>query len=126
MPHFTLNVGQLGPLVSCAVRASQERVAALRKAGRPVPAPITVQALVDTGASCTCVDPSVLRLLDIPPTGRMQVYTPSTREATPHETDQYDVSILIPGATADARPFALPSLAVIESELQHQGRAIRY
>ena len=124
MPHFTLNLGQLGPLLTCLIGVSKERFDALRTAGQTPPPTVTVQGLVDTGASCTCVDPSVLTQLGIPPTGRVQVYTPSTRETTPHETNQYDVSIFIPGATPQARPFAVPTLPAIESELQHQGYSV--
>jgi hypothetical protein len=124
MPLFTLTLGQLGPLLTCVVGVSRERQEALLSAGQPTPSPVTVQALVDTGASCTCVDPNVVQQLGIPPTGRVQVHTPSTRQATPHETNQFDVSIFIPGSTAQARPFTVPALPVIESELQHQGYSV--
>ena len=124
MPHFSLNIGQLGPLLTCVIGVSKERYDALQAAGQPIPPTVTVQGLVDTGASCTCADPTILKQLGIPPTGRVSVHTPSTREATPHETNQYDVSIIIPGATTQVRPFVLPVLPVIESELQHQGYAV--
>ena len=121
MPHFTLNVGQLGPLLACHIGVSKERFDALQAAKQPVLNTVTVQGLLDTGASCTCVDPIILRQLGMPPTGRAQVHTPSTNASTPHETNQYDVSVFIPGSTTQARQFVIPALPVIEADLHHHG-----
>jgi predicted aspartyl protease len=48
---------------------------------QPQPSPIQVRALIDTGASHTCVDPSVLRPLNLTPTGSTHVSSPSMVEA---------------------------------------------
>lgn len=95
MPHFTLQVGPNGPVVNAFVAVSQGRTAALTAAGQPIPKPAPIFALVDTGASCTCVDPSVLHGLKLTPTGSISVNTPSTG-STPHETYQYDVALVVP------------------------------
>ncbi len=75
--------------------------------------------MVDTGASGTCVDPSVLSQLNLSPTGQTQINTPSTgAQAT--AAYQYDVSLLIM-TTQDQAPFFRPAMPVIGSELVVQG-----
>ena len=78
--------------------------------------PVQIRGLIDTGASGTCVDPSVLTTLGLSPTGSVTVNTPSTGNQ-PHVADQYDVSLLIPGALATHAPLAVPNLPVMCAEL---------
>ncbi len=121
MSHFTLTLGPLGPLLIAFVGVSRERGEALQKAGQKIPEPIRVQGLVDTGASCTAIDRKVLSQLGVSPTGTTQVHTPSTGAAKPHETNQYDVLVMIPGINQQSRAFITPALPVIEADLEHQG-----
>jgi hypothetical protein len=77
--------------------------------------------MVDTGASNTCIDPSVLQGLGLTATGKVSVNTPSTG-SQPHEADQYDISLVIPGAAATHAPLSIGNLAVICADLlQQQG-----
>jgi len=93
----------------------------MEAAGLEIPESRRVQAMVDTGASISCVEPSVLTNLALAPTGLASVTTPSTGN-TPHDTYQYDVSLLVPGPTANHAALFVPNLAVISSELyQAQG-----
>lgn len=117
MPQLTLPIGPQGPLLSILVGVSRPRADALTTEGQPIPPAVTVQGLVDTGASCTCIDPSVLQSLNLTPTGTTQTLTPSTG-ATPHITNQYDVAIVLvhPKAT-----FTFHSVPVVESHLSVQG-----
>lgn len=78
------------------VGVSEARAKALTVAGKPIPQPQAIRALVDTGASVTCVDPLVFAALGLTPTGNASMNTPSTG-STPHSTPTYDVSILIGG-----------------------------
>lgn len=98
------------------VGVSHARAAALTTASLPLPTPVTIQALIDTGASGTCVDPSVLQTLGLTPSGSVTVNTPSTGNH-PHTADQYDVSIFVPGSLATQPPLIVPNLAVVCSEL---------
>lgn len=93
---------------------------ALQAAGQAVPQPIRIRALLDTGASCTCVDPSVLAALNLTPTGSATMITPSTG-ATPHQTDQFDVGLIIPGASGNQTPLVVDNIAVVASQLTNQG-----
>lgn len=119
MPHFTLQIIDGGPVLSAFVGVSQARAGALASANQPVPQNIPIRALVDTGASCTCVDPSILDKLQLTPTGTVLVNTPSTA-SQPHAAFQYDVQIIIPGGSAAHAPLWLPNVAVTASELVSQ------
>ena len=116
MPFFTLQIVPQGPLVTAGIGVSEARKAALVAANVAVPNLVQIRALIDTGASDTCVDPSVLLSLALTPTGVVKVNTPSTG-SQPHDTDQYDVSLLIPGAVATHPPLMVQNLPVISAEL---------
>ena len=116
MAHFTLSIGSTGPILNAFVGVSEQRRQALQDAGLPVPPPVNVRALVDTGASCTCVDPSVLIALSLTPTGSVLIHTPSSG-ATPVIMEQYDASLLIPGADPTHFPLILRTIPVVSAEL---------
>jgi hypothetical protein len=119
MPFFTLQVTTEGPMMNALVSVSGARRAALVAAGQPVPEPVTIRALVDTGASGTCVDPSVLEALALTPTGSVLVATASTGSA-PRPLDQYDVAIVVPGASPNHAPLFVENIAVLSAELLQQ------
>ena len=118
MPHLTLQITPIGPLVDFICGVSKPRADALQKEGLAVPTPVNVKGLVDTGASITSIDPSVLRLLGVVSTGTIPLHTPSTKPGCPHVANQYDVSLVLVHPMVTRTWFALP---VIETELLHQG-----
>jgi len=119
LPHFTLTAtAQTGPILDMIVAASGPRVQALIAEGKPAPNPQNIRALLDTGASCTCIDPSVLATLGLQPTGTTPMTTPSTG-AIAVEADTYDVSIIIPAG--NQQPLVRTVMSVCASELLHQG-----
>lgn len=83
-------------------------------AGQQVPNIIPIRGLLDTGASNTAVDPSVLTALGLTPTGTCLVNTPTTG-ATPQTTDLYDVSFVIPAP--QGIPLFSQTLPVMASSL---------
>lgn len=93
---------------------------ALKGLGTSIPSPIPIRALVDTGASCTCVDPTILAQLGLTPTGSLPMMTPSTG-TQPHMADQYDIGLIIPGATQGDPPYIIETLPVVCSVLAVQG-----
>jgi hypothetical protein len=95
-------------------------MAALQAANSPVPAPVPIRALVDTGASCSCVDPSVLTSLGLTPTGSARINTPSNG-SEPVDLPQYDVALIIPPATPGQSPLIFPIIPVVASQLRAQG-----
>jgi hypothetical protein len=58
-----------GPYVDVELRVPPALAASLAAAGKPVPAPINGPALLDTGASVSCVDKSVPPKLGLNPVG---------------------------------------------------------
>lgn len=92
MPHLTLDIEPLGPMVQVYVAVSPAHRKALIAAGLPVPDGVIARALVDTGASSSMVDPFVPESLRLKPTSVQMVHTPSTN-GTPVPQLVYDVSI---------------------------------
>jgi hypothetical protein len=119
MSILTLPLEPNGPIITVGFVVSAPREAALKKAGQQVPAPVIVRCLVDTGASGTCVDPTVIAKLQIPPSGTVPIHTPSTG-VTPVECNQFDVGI---GIVMDDGEIHLPGMVVpvIESDLKSLG-----
>jgi predicted aspartyl protease len=119
MPFFTLALqssGSMGAIVNASVGVSAPKKEALAKANLPVPKNFSIRALIDTGASGTCLDPLVLTSLGLEPTGKAVVSTPTTGDK-PEIKDQYDISLIIPGALATSPPLIIENLAVICAEL---------
>jgi hypothetical protein len=115
VPHFTLPISLDGALLDAVVLPSAARQEALVAEKIPVPAPITIRALIDTGANCSAVDPSVIFPLGLTPTGTAQVITPSTG-MQPHTAPQYDIMLVIPGAPGHP-PATFPTIAVLAVDL---------
>lgn len=99
------------------VGVSEEREEALRRTGQAVPTRVQLRALLDTGASCTCVDPGALQSLALSPTGRTPVHTPST-EGIAHEADTYDVGITLMHPNLSLHIGTVP---IVESQLDLMG-----
>ena len=119
MAHFTLRIEENGPLLNVQLAVSAPRATALTEAQRPVPEPFAAKGLVDTGASCTSVDASVVTALGLSPVGEMRAVTPSTG-ADSIAIYQYDVSVAIFSSPDDA-PLVIPALPVAELPLLNQG-----
>lgn len=101
-------------MVIAYVEVSASRAKALRDANQPVPNPVQIRGLVDTGASCTCIDPKVLTDLGLTPTGTTTVITAGN---LPEEREQYDVTLIIPGATQGDPALEIDAIPVVASKL---------
>jgi hypothetical protein len=101
--------------VVATIGVSQARRLALQTANQPIPNVVVVQAELDTGASSTCVDPSVLTKLNLVATGTTQVNTPTTG-SRPVSADTFDISLSI-AAMAGLPSFVLNTIPIIQSEL---------
>jgi predicted aspartyl protease len=119
MPHFTRQLTNNAPILLAVLEVAQARAKALADAGQPIPQMQVMQALVDTGASCTCVDPAIIQALGLTPTGSTHIFTPSTG-AQGHLTDQYDASLKI-YCTMEQAPLEIPVMAIVASDLRVQG-----
>lgn len=117
MPHLNLQFTQHGPVLDILIGVSESRADALKRAAQLVPNRISIRALIDTGASCTCIDPTILSQLNLTATGAIPVHTPSTG-GTPVLQNQFDVSLSL---VHPYRSLTIPNIAVIESNLIIQG-----
>ncbi|MHB8409388.1 MAG: aspartyl protease family protein [Acidiferrobacterales bacterium] len=126
MPSLNLQISPLGPILQAFIAVSPPRQTVLQKAGQPVPPPQLGTFLVDTGASGTCVDPSLLVALGITPKGITSVQTPSTNGAAAL-CPVYDVQLIVipamqsPPKTPISFMPHVRSISVIGAQLVHQG-----
>ena len=97
----------------CQVRIGVSEPAAnlLRQQSQPVPNPVEITALIDTGVSGTAVKPEVIRQLQSTPRGVTNIATPSSAA---HPCNVYDVSLTF------ANGVIVPVITVIEVPLEGQ------
>ena len=119
MPVVKRPITAGGAIVEIGISTSFGRQQALKKAGQPVPNPIFGRGLIDTGASCTCIDPSVAAALGLVPTGICQVFTASS-DTTPDHCRQYDIGLGILMDDTQAHRVSL-TIPVIETLLVRHG-----
>jgi predicted aspartyl protease len=92
-PAFGL--AHYGPRLQITVGLAQPIAEELQKAGKPVPEPISGQALIDTGASATCIDDEAARKMQLPVIGRVTMAS-ATHESI--EKNVYPIHIQVIGA----------------------------
>lgn len=112
MPVISVPIRPQGALIQIAIGVSAPRRNALQAAGLDIPPHMNAIGLIDTGASCTCIDPVVVANLGLTPTGTTLQFTPSTGQ-TPAMADLYDVSF----TWVHHAPLSRPIMSVIQSEL---------
>ncbi|HTA76756.1 MAG TPA: retroviral-like aspartic protease family protein [bacterium] len=118
MPHFTNKLTpSSGPLFDVVLNVSYPYLQQLKANGSPVPSMVPARALLDTGASGTVVDPSIIQKLAISPKGTGQFITPSTANV-PHQAYTYDIALFL-NHQGYSKPFL--TLPVAELKLAHQG-----
>ena len=97
MASFTTRIPNLqgvGPIVDVDVGIAGATAAALKKAGAPITSPITLRAMIDTGASRTVIQKGVAGQLGIHPVGTTAINTPSSSNVPCNE---YLIRLLFPG-----------------------------
>jgi len=60
MPRLSGILRAEGALVAVEIGQSRSEIQRLRNAARPIPTAVSLQALLDTGAECSCVDPQAV------------------------------------------------------------------
>jgi hypothetical protein len=78
MPILTGSIGPWGPTLDLKVMQSTQRVAALKKAGRPYSSPAILLGLIDTGSSLSALDTGIITSLGLAPRNFVSLHTPST------------------------------------------------
>lgn len=119
MPHLTLPLSpQGGCRVQVGVGITEARVKALAAKGESPPAVQVVTALIDTGASISAIDFSIVKALGLTPRGVTPVHTPSTGPK-PVSTFLYDVTVFL--YDAQTQYLVDRAIPVIGSQLKVQG-----
>jgi hypothetical protein len=119
MPHFILPVNNPGGvLIPISVGVSVSRALALQNLSQPIPPPIIVQGLLDTGASGVCIDPIIVQKLSLQATGICNMITPSTGPIA-QIVPEYDISIKISHSGGSSLDF--DSLPAMKASLSNQG-----
>ena len=124
MPIIALPIDPDGAFVQVCVHLSAPKIQALQQAKQPLPPPVVAKGLIDTGATCTAIDTTIVQKLGLAPTGMVPIVTPSTG-AAPHLANQYDVSVSFTHSPGLGLPPTVHPihfvLAVIEANLLAQG-----
>ena len=87
-----------GATVVVKVMQSPEFVAALKKAKMAFATPVSVIGLLDTGASCSALDPIVVAGMQLQHRGVTEIHTPSTGMGVEHR-NVYDATLALGEAT---------------------------
>jgi hypothetical protein len=61
MPQLTGTLLPEGAIVDVLVGLARADIQTLRQSLRPIPQPMPLRALIDSGAQVTCLDPSIIR-----------------------------------------------------------------
>lgn len=96
MPSFTTQISNLvtaGPVIEVALGPSRLLVEQLRKNNQSIPKPVKALAMIDTGSTCTVIQPEIIQQLEINPVGTVFINTPSCKD---FECGQYAVQIYFP------------------------------
>jgi predicted aspartyl protease len=81
MPSFTTQVANLlldGPVVEIQLTISKTLLEKLRSENKPIPNPIPVRGLIDTGATFSVIQVGLAQKLGLNPIGTAIAQTPST------------------------------------------------
>jgi hypothetical protein len=103
------------PVVALFAAPTAARIAALEAVGELSPRPVEIRALVDTGASRSFVQASVLEQLELDSLGTDLIHTPTTGPS-PKLARVYALQLFFPGVTggqlaADSQVVELEDLS---------------
>ena len=90
---------------------------ALATSGMSAPTPLEEEAMIDTGASITCIDREVVQRLGLLPVTKEEVRTPNGPPAG-EQWDVYYLSLRIENAAGD---FWRPAIRAVEAAIAHTG-----
>jgi len=113
MPILSGSITPRGAVIDVLVGVSDPRRQILVKHGFPVPAPLHVRALIDTGADVSGFAPRLFTALGLTPVDQIALYTPSTPPNCPHMADVFDVSLSV---VAGGSPCVMPISSVFAAD----------
>jgi predicted aspartyl protease len=104
---------QRGPIVQVTVSVGQQIAAQVLQSGGVLPAPVSGLALIDTGASVTCVDQDAATQLQLPAIDVVQVASASHAAA---EQNVYPIQVEVMGL-----PITVNAPRAVGASLAAQG-----
>jgi len=96
MPSVTLNPENLeseGPILEVHFLIPSELEKKFIEEKKPIPEPVIIKSLIDTGASACVIQKEIPEKLGLEPMGVIKINTPSSKE---HECYQYFIRMVIP------------------------------
>lgn len=117
MPVLTGPIEPYGPIIPVRIMQSHAYAAAPKSRGRQPRAPIDIEAMIDTGASCTALDHAVVLHLELMHHGVYHIHTPSTGAAA-ESRDAFDATIVV-GHEPEPHRNLVITLPVIDRDLAH-------
>lgn len=110
MAYLTLPRHADGLVVSVMIGFRRARLQALRAAGQPLPNPVQLRGVIDTGADVTSVSDAALAPLGLVPVGPVLVNTPGGHAIV----NRYNVSLtIVDPAGAPSPGIVFPNLTVL-------------
>jgi hypothetical protein len=100
-----------GPVIEVIVGMTAAEARQRRSAGQTAPPSLTLRALIDTGASQTCIDTGSAQALALTSTGSGSFLIPSL--GGPLTLHQYEVSLTLLHPQASFTLFTLPVVAAV-------------
>src|SRR5579864_9557175 len=119
--HPAIALQQRGPVLQVVISIEQNMAQALMQQGLPVPQPKTGLALIDTGASSTCIDEQAAKELGLPV---IDVATMSSASHAQHQCNLYPVQIAIPPVLSLQAPRAMGAALAAQGLLALIGRDV--
>jgi len=110
-----------GPLLQVTVTIEQNMAQVLLEQGKPVPSPVAGRALLDTGASTTCVDEQAALQLGLPV---VDVVSMASASHARHQCNVYPVQINIPPMLNLQAPRAMGAALAAHGLLALIGRDV--
>ena len=99
MPHFTFPASADGYTLEVLIGLRAQAMLALQAAGRPIPPPLRVRAILDTASDRTAVAGRVFQHFGVPSAGTVQTDTASG----PVRVDVYTISLSVPDPTGASK-----------------------
>jgi hypothetical protein len=120
MPLIAGTILPGGAVIDVMVGVSAARQRLLLANALPVPYPVAVRVLIDTGSSHSGFAGRVFEELRVAPVGKMPLLTPSTVQESPHECDVFDVSHSLV-ANGAAHPFGTSRVILADCWMEDEG-----
>ncbi len=104
---------QRGPVVQVTIRVAQQIATQVLQSGGTLPPPVSGLALIDTGASTTCVDDAAAQKLQLPVIDVVKIASASHAET---EQNVYPIQIEVMGL-----PITINAPRAVGTPLEPQG-----